>query len=74
MKINSFLKRLKLALIHVTHGVIPCFCKKAVHSIDDGDPTTKQTRILLRVGEGYFNHLLLNVFLAINHLKGGKTK
>lgn len=74
MKIKSFLKRLKLALKHVIHGFIPFIFKKAVHSIDDGDPTLKQKRILFRIDEGYFSHLLLNIFLAVNHLKGGSTK
>lgn len=69
MKKNSLLKRLKLALKHVIHGFIPFCFKTAVHSIDDGDPTGKQTQILFRVSEGYFNHLLLNLFLAVNHLK-----
>lgn len=74
MKNNSFLKRLKLALKHVVHGIIPFFYKKAVHSIDDGDPTLKQKRMLYRLDEGYLSHLLLNIFLAVNHLKGGKDK
>ena len=69
MKKNNLKKRLKLALKHVIHGIIPFIFKKAVHSIDDGNPTIKQTRILLGVSEGYFNHLLLNLFLAANHLK-----
>jgi hypothetical protein len=74
MKIKSLLNRLKLALKHVIHGFIPFCFKKGIHSVDDGDPTLKQKRILLRINEGYRSHLLLNIFLAINHLKGGEPK
>ena len=74
MKKNNFKVRLKLALKHVIHGFIPFIFKKAVHSIDDGDPILKQKITLFRLEEGYISHLILNLFLAYNHLKGGKDK
>jgi hypothetical protein len=60
------------AVIHWIHGIFPFLYKKKIHSLDDGDPTPGQNKILYKTGDGYFTHVLLNIFLGYNHLRGKK--
>lgn len=70
---EKFMSRLNLAGLHLCHGIFPFLFGKKIHSRDDGDPTPRQQKILDKTG-GYITHLLLNIFLAVTHLKGGNKK